>query len=616
MPIVPIEQVSQHGLIVDTPPYALPQNAWSGGLNIRFEDNGVKKAEGYREIFDGCPFPPKYIHPYLDIEGQYYWLAYGDEAIAVYNGSGWTDVTRQTALTLNGNVTAGDNTITVDVTPALTSLDATGHLTIGTDWTGDVNVNQYEEVEYTARDTVSGVITLLAPLQYDHPDNARVVLSKDTRNTTQAYTGNGVEYKWTHTDHNGLIVATNGIDPPQMWPLTNGVPDITVPFRPLNNFPTYENDRCEVIRSYKTFLVGLNWNRSDKMPRLVKWSTESSYYSEPSTWDETDATLDAGEYELVDTFSEIIDGRPLGDAFMIYKEQAIYAMNYVGTPYIFSFKLMSPSVGALSKNSVVEFEGGHFFMGNSDFYVNNGQSITHILNKRMQKAVYNNITGDAYQKCYAVADHARNEIWACYPSGASDYVDRALVWNWKDNTCALRTLPDSAHISYGIAEIEEGRYWDASTQEWDFGEGVWGERNYESVKKNIVISDEVNSNLYRDNFGNLEDTTPMYSFVERTGYDLGDGRSVKWVSAVYPQMTVSGDNSVKVYVGRQMAPEDPVTWEGPTLFNPKTQSKVSCRISGKYFGIKIESESDLDWKLHGVHFFVEPRGLRGIRDYG
>jgi len=59
-----------------------------------------------------------------------------------------------------------------------------------------------------------------------------------------------------------------------------------------------------------------------------------------------------------------------------------------------------------------------------------------------------------------------------------------------------------------------------------------------------------------------------------------------------------------------------VTWEGPVLFNPKTQSKVSCRITGKYFGFKIESEADVDWKLHAIHFDVNQRGIRGMRNYG
>jgi hypothetical protein len=125
-----------------------------------------------------------------------------------------------------------------------------------------------------------------------------------------------------------------------------------------------------------------------------------------------------------------------------------------------------------------------------------------------------------------------------------------------------------------------------------------------------------NTKIFRDNFGNTKDGTNMTSFVERTGLDLNDPQAVKFVSAVYPQIEVSGNNSVNVYVGRQISTEQGITWEGPILFNPNTQSKVSCRVSGKYFGIKVESTTDIDWKLHGVSFEVQQRGLRGLRSYG
>ena len=136
------------------------------------------------------------------------------------------------------------------------------------------------------------------------------------------------------------------------------------------------------------------------------------------------------------------------------------------------------------------------------------------------------------------------------------------------------------------------------------------------LKKNLVFCDVSNTKIFRDSFGNTKDGTNMTSFVERTGLDLNDPQSVKFVSAVYPQIEVSGDNSVNVYIGRQISTEQGITWEGPIQFNPNTQSKVSCRVSGKYFGIKVESTTDMDWKLHGVAFEVQQRGLRGLRSYG
>ena len=121
--------------------------------------------------------------------------------------------------------------------------------------------------------------------------------------------------------------------------------------------------------------------------------------------------------------------------------------------------------------------------------------------------------------------------------------------------------------------------------------------------------------LYRDDRGHTEDGTNMTSYIERTGYDLGDPASVKYVSAVWPKLEVTGNNSMSVYVGRQMSTEDAIFWEGPYTFNPNSNSKISCRVSGKYFGIKVESSGDFDWKLHGMSFEVTQRGTRGTRAY-
>jgi hypothetical protein len=270
-------------------------------------------------------------------------------------------------------------------------------------------------------------------------------------------------------------------------------------------------------------------------------------------------------------------------------------------------------VGALSKDAIAEYDGGHFFIGNSDCYTCNGQAVTPLLPNRVRRAMFEDLSGDNYQKCFVAADYVRNEMLACFPRSGSSVVDKALIWNWKDNTFSFRDLPDTSFINHGIIDITTGATWDGNTNIWNEGIGNWGERNYDNVKKNLVFLDVTNTKIFRDSFGNQKNTTDMTSFIERSGYDLGDPSSVKFVRAVYPKMEVVGNNSVNIYVGRQMSTEEAITWEGPIEFNPNTQSKVSCRVSGKYFGFKVESTTDIDWKLHGIAFDVQPSGARGSR---
>ena len=699
MQLIPINDVGQVGIVKDTPPYQLPPNVWSGGNNVRFLDNGVKKCAGYEEVFATLPFGAYYIHPFLDNGGTYHWLAFGLNNVAVWTGSAWLDITRQKTGQLNGALSATDTTIVLDDTSYFPS---SGTIAIGTNETGDASTNLYEEITYGANNTGTNTLSTLT-VANAHPDNEIVTPVGTTATGDNPYSATSTQ-NWRVTLLNGLLVATNGYDTTQMWPLSSGVPSRSTPLRELKNWPA-TTSYCKSVSAFRTFLVGLNWQIGGvEYPNLVKWSTEASALSPPNTWLESDAVLDAGEYQLTDTPGKIIDGLPFGDSFLIYKEDSIYIMNYVGTPYIFSFKLLSPTIGLLAKNAVAEFEGGHFFIGNSDCYVTNGQQVTALLPNKLRREMFSDLNGDNYEKVFVAADYARNEMLACYPAGISSIPNKALIWNWKDNTFSLRGIPDLYHINSGIAAITTGTTWNDHSEAWNAGAGIWGTGNYDNVLKNLVFAKpdykadisgataadpvvitssahgladsdlvsisgvvgmtEINAKtyyakvtgystttfglysdsaltttvdgsgytayssggkidmpkLYRDDRGNQEDGSNMTSFIERTGYDLGDPSSQKFVSAVWPKLEVTGDNTINVYVGRQMSTEDGIDWNpdnggAPIPFNPNTQSKVSCRITGKFFAVKFETDTDVDWKLHGVEFEVTPRGKRGSRSY-
>ena len=150
MPLVPIENVGQLGIIQDIPPYNLPPNAWSGGNNVRFLDSGVGKCAGYEETMATCPFAPYYIHPYLSAGGTYYWIAYGATDIAVWNGSVWTDVTRQSTGALNGTI---NNLVTTITLSDASDFPASGTIAMGSKAITDGVSNGYEEVSYSGKST-------------------------------------------------------------------------------------------------------------------------------------------------------------------------------------------------------------------------------------------------------------------------------------------------------------------------------------------------------------------------------------------------------------------------------------------------------------------------------
>ena len=144
--------------------------------------------------------------------------------------------------------------------------------------------------------------------------------------------------------------------------------------------------------------------------------------------------------------------------------------------------------------------------------------------------------------------------------------------------------------------------------------------SYALQDKVLLFADPVNTKLYRDRSGNKKDTALMTSYVERTGLSLNaqgqpDFTGVKRISAIYPKMSINGTDSINVYLGVSMSSEETITWKDAVSFNPDTQSKVSVRGAGKYYAIKFESTSDMDWELDGYALEIDNAGNRGSRQY-
>jgi len=313
-------------------------------------------------------------------------------------------------------------------------------------------------------------------------------------NITRQTTGADVNYTtseeegWSHTIIGGVPVMTNFRDPPQFWALSSGIYSTSTKLVELSNWEA-SADLCKSIKSFKTFLIAMNMTRSTvPYPKLVKWSNEAASHAPPTSWDEADATKDAGEYELADTPGDIVDGLQLGESFMIYKDDAIYIMNYIGTPFIFSFKLLSPTIGILAKNCVSEFSGGHFFFGKTNIYLNNGQTISPLLTDRMRREVFENLDGDNFKRSFTVADYNRNEMLACYPAGGYTYPNRAVIWNWNTNTLTVRDLPNPSSMGFGVAFVStDSDEWDDDTSEWDTAARVWGSLTFEKGAENCCF---------------------------------------------------------------------------------------------------------------------------------
>ena len=673
MALVSVDNVGQVGIVKEKSSWNLPPNVWSDGNNVKTEEGSIKKCPGYTEVMATCPISPYFITQ-ITLGTPEFWIVGGLAAIYVYDNT-------SSSTLLDGGIDASVTTVTVDST---TGFEDIGTITIelenisytaktATTFTGCTrgadstsaashsdNVAVTRSTKWynvtrtsgaysaTADENWTGTIlggVLVMTNNYDKPQYWALTDGKPISSQKMQDLSNWPSLTLLNGGINDAVttITVDGTaDFPSAGTITIGSEKITytgitsttftgcargaggtTAAAHLDNAPVTITILCKSMRAFRSFLVALNITTDGvNFPRVVKWSTEAATQSIPTSWNETLSTVDAGEFELADTKGDILDGLQLRDSFMIYKEDAVYSMTFVGTPFIFSFRQLSPTIGAISKNCVAEFDGGHAIFGKGNFYINDGQRIKPILPMKLKEYVFQSIDGAQTNKCFVVADYGRTEILFCFTAdgAASSEPNKSVVWNYITNTFTIRDIPDLAHIGYGnVGNPIRATTWAATTETWETITGPWT-MSYDLQDKVLLFADPSNTKLYRDNSGNKNNTTFMTSYIERSGLTMNeqgqpDHTSVKRISAIWPKMSVSSDNSINVYLGTSMSTEEGITWNAPTTFNPNTQSKVSVRGTGKLYAVKFESTTDMDWELDGYAIDVKTVGQRGSRSY-
>ena len=677
MAYISIDNVGQVGIVKETSPWQLQPNVWSNGNNVKTDEGSIKKCPGYSEVMATCPIAPYHIIQ-LTLGLPEFWVVGGLTAIYAYDntnlstllsgGISDTDTTITVDSTTNfeavGTITIGNENITytgktsttfTGCTRGADSTTAASHVddstvTRSTKW---YNITRSSgaysaTADETWTSTIIGGVLVLTN-NFDKPQYWALTDGVPLSSTLMQDLANWPSYTLLDGAITGTgvpspdeIVVDSTADFPTSGTFTVDSEDIsytgktatkftgigrgengTTAATHLDNAPAFVNVYSKSIRAFRSFLVALNIKRGGvDYPRLVKWSTEAGLQDIPSSWNETTSTVDAGEYELADTKGDILDGLQLRDTFMIYKEDATYSMSYVGTPFIFSFRQLSPTIGAISKNCVAEFDGGHAIFGKGNFYINDGQRLKPILPQKLKEYVFTTIDGGQIEKCFVAADYGRTEILFCYTSDGALTLepDEAVVWNYITNTFTIREIPDTAHMGYGnVGNPTTSTTWAAASDGWDTITGPWT-MSYDLQDKVLLFADPGKTKLYRDRSGNKNDTSDMTSFIERTGITVGsngqpDQTTVKRISSIWPKMSINSTNEINVYLGTQMSTQDGVSWGSPVTFNPNTQSKVSVRGTGKLYGVRFESTTDMNWELDGYTIEVEDAGRRGSRSY-
>lgn len=439
-----------------------------------------------------------------------------------------------------------------------------------------------------------------------------VVNGSTHTNITRQSVGVDVDYSadetilWNGGVLNGIPILNNGIDTPQMW---NPVATATK----LDALTAWDTDlRAKVIRPYKNYLVALSITDTSATPdavypHRVLWSHSATAGTVPDSWDITNAAKDAGETDL-DGEDHLVDGLQMGENFVIYKKRSTYLMSHVGGQYIMRFQRLFSEAGAMSQDCVVDLDGAHVVLGVSDLYIHSGDTVNSLLTRSMRRWLFEQIDAEYYERSFLAKSVHTNEILVCYPQVGSTSCNRALVWNYKDNTFAVRELPDVRAGANGAIEASLTNSWASSTSTWTNVSGVWAQASTVPDEQRLILASPTNTALYLMESSNQAAGSYIAGRMERTGLSLGVPEYRKLITRVRPRFSSGSGATVYVSVGSSEDVYGTYTWTDPQAFVIGTDYKIDVLKNARYFGYRVTSDAALDWKLEGIDFDIQQAG--------
>lgn len=427
------------------------------------------------------------------------------------------------------------------------------------------------------------------------------------------YTGD-FDNIWQGSHLGGIEVFNNGKDDPQAW-INPGLGSRLVD---LANWPA--NTSATVVKSFKQYLVAGDITKVGvRYPFLVKWSHVADPGTVPISWDETDPSLDAGEYPLAESGGFIQDMMVLGDTMYIYKEDQTWAQNYIGGRFIFSFKKRFDT-GAISPRCIVERLGKHYVATAEDIIVHDGFQQESVLDDRMRRWYDGQADAVAQKRQFMVLNDVENELWMCIPRSGVDHPDVALIINFKDGTQTLRDLPEPAYITRAPFDNQADTTYDAQLRPFDQMQGVFGQRTSKpgsnrligahpkALEERFLLYDEGFTAEGADKYAYCERASMPIAGVDQRGQIIMDSSGFKLVTEVWPEIRMQNGTVVDIYVGGQETLNQAIQWQGPFPFVVGVDDKIDCDVAGRYLSFRFETNDQSQWKLDSYTLNLEPLG--------
>jgi hypothetical protein len=373
-----------------------------------------------------------------------------------------------------------------------------------------------------------------------------------------------------------LSCPINGtlFQPIYQWDPTSGAPQASV----IPNAPTV-NDGFFVGMPQRQIIAWGSTDTGVQDPLLVRWCDVSNFNS----WIGS-VTNQAGKFRLP-RGSKIVGGIQGPQQGLLWTDLAIWTMQYIGPPYIYSFNEVATGCGLISRKAAAAANGVVYWMGPTQFYSLTSEGVQPLACPVWDVA-FQDVDEANLDKIRVAVNSRFNEIaWYIPTLGSNGEVGTFLKYN------------------YALG-------W------WDYGllaRSAWIDQ---SVLGAPIGADPGSRFIYQHETSNDADGQPLVSWFQTGFFTLNEGDMKTFVDEVWPdarygQYGSPQNATLQITFWLTDFPEQPTLVVGP--FNVTQLSTwFNLRARARLFAFQLLS-NDVGsfWRLGRFRYRGQPAGRYG-----
>jgi hypothetical protein len=323
------------------------------------------------------------------------------------------------------------------------------------------------------------------------------------------------------------------------------------------------------------------------------------------------ATNSAGTQRIQDG-TKIVGALVAKENILIWTNNALYTMKFVGAPFTFGFEQVGTNCGLIGKNAAVEIDGVAYWMSNNGFFAFDGT--VNSLPCSVEDYVFDDVDTTKGQQVNAGLNNLFTEVVWWYPTAGSDFNNRSVSYNYGEakqpplGTWVTNTNTNFNRTTWMDTLIYPQPYATSynSTGTGTFpavvGESGLGNTTYFAQETG---TDQINPD---------GSTTALESFIQSFSFSLQPDQSEVFLAMrrFLPNFKVlTGNNQITISVKDFPADNDVATALSPFTVN-STTTKIDTRARGRYANLKIaNTAAGESWRFGTFQVDVQPDGRRG-----